>query len=95
MPAADENEISDALASMNFEDTEDTTVHEHTAAPVVHETVVHNVHEIREERIEREIHEYHEVTHIQPVIETEVLPARHFLATEDGLQDITDQMPAE
>lgn len=51
---------------------------------VVHETVHKDVHHVREELIRREIHN-HDIYHrIQPVIDVEVLPARHFLPVEGG-----------
>ncbi len=55
-----------------------------TIIAVVHETVHKDVHHVREELIRREIHT-HDVYHrIQPVIDVEVLPARHFLPVEGG-----------
>ncbi|ORY15609.1 hypothetical protein BCR34DRAFT_598342 [Clohesyomyces aquaticus] len=54
------------------------------APAVTHEVVKPTVHRIREEHIYREIHN-HEVYHrIQPVFETEVLPARHFIPNPQG-----------
>lgn len=51
---------------------------------MVHETVHKDIHHAREEVIEREIHT-HDVYHrILPVIDVEVLPARHFLPVEGG-----------
>ena len=51
---------------------------------MVHETVHQDVHHVREELIRREIHT-HDVYHrILPVIDVEVLPARHFLPVEGG-----------
>ena len=51
---------------------------------VVHETVKENVHHFREEVITREIHN-HDIYHrILPIIDVEVLPARHFLPVEGG-----------
>ena len=50
----------------------------------MHETVHKDIHHIREEVITREIHN-HEVYHrILPVIDVEVLPARHFLPVQGG-----------
>lgn len=55
-----------------------------TILAVVHETVHKDVHHIREELIRKEIHT-HDIYHrIQPVIDVEVLPARHFLPVEGG-----------
>lgn len=51
---------------------------------MTHETVHQNVHHVREEVVTREIHT-HDVYHrIQPIIDVEVLPARHFLPVEGG-----------
>jgi hypothetical protein len=51
---------------------------------VTHEVIKPVEHHIREERIYREIHN-HDVYHrIQPVYETEILPARHFVPSRNG-----------
>lgn len=51
---------------------------------MTHETVHKKVHHVREEVITRDIHT-HDVFHrIQPIIDVEVLPARHFLPVEGG-----------
>lgn len=51
---------------------------------VVHEKVHKAVHHVREEVITREIHT-HDVFHrIQPIVDVEVLPPRHFLPVEGG-----------
>ncbi len=66
-----------------------------TILAVVHETVHQDVHHVREELIRREIHE-HDVYHrILPVVDVEVLPARHFLPVEGGgLVEISaDEVP--
>lgn len=66
------------------------------APAVVHEVVKPAMHHTREEQIHREIHE-HEVYHrIQPVYETEVLPARNFVPNPkgNGLIEVSeDQLP--
>lgn len=62
---------------------------------VVHEVVKRHEHEIIEERIYREIHN-HDVYHrIQPVLQTEILPPRHYIHDANGnLVEITeDQIP--
>ena len=66
-----------------------------TVVAVVHETVHKDVHHIREELIRKEIHT-HDIYHrILPVIDVEVLPARHFLPVEGGgLVEISaDEVP--
>lgn len=51
---------------------------------MTHETVHQKVHHVREEVVTRDIHT-HDVYHrIQPIIDVEVLPARHFLPVEGG-----------
>lgn len=64
--------------------TYDTQVVETVAPAVVHEKVHRAVHHVREEVITREIHT-HDVYHrVQPIVDVEVLPPRHFLPVEGG-----------
>ncbi|KAH0176058.1 hypothetical protein KCU86_g16135, partial [Aureobasidium melanogenum] len=81
---------------VNLENTVDTDVTETWAPAVTHETVQPQVHHIREEVITREIHN-HDVYHrILPIIDIEVLPARHFVPTGNGdeLMEISeDEIP--
>jgi hypothetical protein len=66
-----------------------------TTVAVVHEVVKPHEHEIIEERIYREIHN-HDVYHrIQPVYQTEILAARHFVHDANGnLVEISeDEVP--
>lgn len=51
---------------------------------VVHETIHQEVHEIRQEVITREIHNHEYYHRILPIVDVEVLPARHFLPVEGG-----------
>lgn len=51
---------------------------------VVHETIHQQVHEIRQEFITREVHNHEYHHRILPIIDVEVLPARHFLPVEGG-----------
>ena len=63
---------------------------------MVHETITKDVHHIREEVITREVHN-HEIYHrILPVIDVEVLPARHFLPVEGGglVEVSADEVPS-
>lgn len=63
-------------------------------AAVTHETVIQNVHEIREEKITREIHNYDIYHRILPIIDIEVLPARHFVPGNGGYVEISeDEIP--
>ncbi|TKA72004.1 hypothetical protein B0A49_04150 [Cryomyces minteri] len=80
---------------VDLTNTEDTTVHERWAPAVTHEKIHRRIHHIREEQITREIH-YHDVYHrILPVIDVEVLPARHFVPAAGGgfLEIAEDQVP--
>ena len=51
---------------------------------VVHETIHQQVHEIRQEYITREVHNHEYYHRILPIVDVEVLPARHFLPVEGG-----------
>lgn len=51
---------------------------------VVHETIHQEVHEIRQEHITREVHNHEYYHRILPIVDVEVLPARHFLPVEGG-----------
>lgn len=59
---------------------------------VTHEVVKPTEHHIREEKIYREIHN-HDVYHrVQPVYETEILPARHFLrGSNNELVEVSEE----
>lgn len=46
---------------------------------MVHEEVHREVTEVIQEEIHRDIHEYDHYNYIQPVVETEVLPTRHYI----------------
>ncbi|KAF2084456.1 hypothetical protein K490DRAFT_68764 [Saccharata proteae CBS 121410] len=64
---------------VDLRNTHDTSYHERYAPAVTHETIYPQTHDIREERIFREIHT-HDIHHrILPIVDVEVLPARHFL----------------
>lgn len=74
--------------------SEDTTVYERWAPAVMHETITENVHEIRTEMITREIHNHHYFHRILPIIDIEVLPARHFVPLQGGYAEISeDEVP--
>ena len=62
---------------------------------VVHETIREEIHEIRQEFITREIHNHDYYHRILPIVDVEVLPARHFLPVEGGgLVEISrDEVP--
>ncbi|KAJ4296721.1 hypothetical protein N0V90_006769 [Kalmusia sp. IMI 367209] len=66
---------------VDLRDTEDSDKKTRWAPgkSVTHEVVKPTEHEIIEERIYREVHDYEVYHYIQPVYETEILPARHFV----------------
>jgi len=81
---------------VDLSNTVDTTVHETWAPAVTHEVVHKHFHNIREEVITRQVHT-HDVYHrIQPIIDIQVLPSRHFLlhpTTGEKIEVAEDQVP--
>lgn len=72
--------------------TEDTEVHTRREPAIIHETVRQDVHEIEEQHITRDIHQDHIFHRILPIEEIEVLPAKHYVQTQNGsLQEVTNQ----
>ncbi len=61
----------------------------------MHETIRQDVHEVRQEVITREIHNHDYYHRILPVVDVEVLPARHFLPVEGGglVEVSADEVP--
>ena len=53
------------------------------------------VYNIREEIITKDIHHYDVLHRVQPVVDVEVLPARHYVPTADGtLKEVSvDELP--
>lgn len=72
----------------HVERTADTTIYERWAPAITQETVTRNIHEIREEHIHKEIHKYHFKHLIQPVIDYQILPPRHFVHENGNLREI-------
>ncbi|KAH8594444.1 hypothetical protein B0O99DRAFT_595378 [Bisporella sp. PMI_857] len=69
---------------VDLKDSVDTEVITKTRPAAVHEHVTPTIHDIREEQITRETHT-HDVYHrLLPVIETEILPTKHYISSEDG-----------
>jgi hypothetical protein len=62
---------------------------------VTHETVKPHQHEVVQERIYREIHNHEVFRYIQPVYQTEILPARHWVynAKNELVEVSVDQLP--
>ncbi|KAI9800260.1 MAG: hypothetical protein M1833_003374 [Piccolia ochrophora] len=69
---------------VDLTNTVDTEIRETQAPAVVHETVLHDVHHIREEVIQREIHTHDIIHRVQPIIDVQVLPPRHFVPVAGG-----------
>ena len=90
--AASKRALPDLTGIVDLRNTADTDVREHIAPAVVHETLHRDVRRVREEKITREIHT-HDVFHrIQPIIDVEVLPARHFVPAADGsLREVAEE----
>lgn len=65
----------------NSEQTHVTTT---TLPAVTHEFVRPTLHEIRTEKVTREIHNYEIFHRIQPIIETVILPTKHYIHSPDG-----------
>ena len=64
--------------------SEEYHVNQRVAPAVTRETIRPEIHHIREEQITQEIHT-HDVYHrILPIVDVEVLPARHFLPVDGG-----------
>ncbi|KAF2223981.1 hypothetical protein BDZ85DRAFT_95365 [Elsinoe ampelina] len=69
---------------LDLTNTVDTSIHETWAPAVTHEKVNQHVEHVRQEHIQREIHT-HDIFHrVLPIMDVEVLPARHFYPSPDG-----------
>ncbi|CZT11331.1 uncharacterized protein RCO7_01320 [Rhynchosporium graminicola] len=69
---------------VDLTNTVDTEVITKTLPAVTHEHVTPVQHEIRQERIFREIHTHEVRHHILPVIDTQILPSKHYIMSPDG-----------
>lgn len=81
---------------VNLEDTVDTDKDVTVAPAVVHEVIKPHEHEVIQQRIHREIHNYTYYHRLQPVLQTEVLPPRHFIPNPDGeglIEISADELP--
>jgi hypothetical protein len=66
------------------------------APAVTHEVIKPHEHEVIQQRIHREIHNYTYYHRLQPVLQTEVLPPRHFIPNPDGeglIEISADELP--
>lgn len=82
--------VKDSKVPIDFKDvvdlsnTEDTHIDTKWSPAVTHENRTVNTHEIIQHAITREIHNHHIFHRILPIMDIEVLPARHFVPTDDG-----------
>ena len=72
-------------ASYNSTDTTREKTLQHA---VTHETVRTHVHHITHRAVYREIHEYDVMHRVQPVVDIELLPARHFVQEGEELKEV-------
>lgn len=61
-----------------------THVHTTYSPPVIKEVRETRRHHIQQQAVTREIHRHHMVRKVLPVVDAEVLPARHFIQQPDG-----------
>ncbi|ESZ93834.1 hypothetical protein SBOR_5775 [Sclerotinia borealis F-4128] len=69
---------------VDLTNTVDTTVHKRVAPAVIQEHVLPTEHEIITREIFREVHQHHYYHRALPVIDTEILPAKHYVYGDDG-----------
>lgn len=74
----------DLKGVVDLSNTVDTHVETKWSPAVTHETRTVNTHEIVERAITREIHNHHIFHRVLPIMDIEILPARHFVPTQDG-----------
>lgn len=67
-----------------------TTLHEQWEPAVTHETVTRRVHEVREHQIFPQVHNHHVHHRTQPVVDLELLPARHFVPVDGGYAEVNE-----
>ncbi|KAF2856416.1 hypothetical protein T440DRAFT_485514 [Plenodomus tracheiphilus IPT5] len=82
---------------VDLRDTVDVEKETTIAPAVVHEVIKPHEHEVIQHKIYREIHNYSYYHRLQPVMQTEVLPPRHFIPNPngEGLIEITaDELPS-
>jgi hypothetical protein len=68
-----------------------------TTTAVTHEIIKPHEHEVIQQQIHREIHNYTHYHRLQPVLQTEVLPPRHFIPNPNGeglIEISADELPA-
>ncbi|KAI9798140.1 MAG: hypothetical protein M1825_005644 [Sarcosagium campestre] len=80
---------------VDLHDSVDTEVITTQAPAVVQEKVLNEIHHVREEKIHRDIHTHDTIHRIQPIIDVQVLPPRHFIPVAGGgLKEVSaDEIP--
>ena len=80
------------LSGVAVKKEEDTvSLHEYHAPAVTHELIKEERHEVFQKVITRETHDYHIYHRILPIIDVEVLPARHFVPIQEGYVEIAEE----
>jgi len=80
------------LSGVAVQKEEDTvSLHEYHAPAVTHEIIKKQRDEVIQKVITRETHDYHIYHRILPIIDIEVLPARHFVPIQDGYVEIAEE----
>lgn len=80
------------LSGVAVKKEEDTvSLHEYHAPAVTHELIKEERHEVFQKVITRETHDYHIYHRILPIIDIEVLPARHFVPIQEGYVEIAEE----
>ncbi|KNG51331.1 hypothetical protein TW65_01346 [Stemphylium lycopersici] len=82
---------------VDLKNTVDTDREITWAPAVTHEVIKPHEHEVIQQQIHREIHNYTYYHRLQPVLQTEVLPPRHFIPNPDGeglIEISADELPA-
>lgn len=80
------------LSGVAVKKEEDTvSLHEYQAPAVTHQIIKEERHEVFQKVITRETHDYHIYHRILPIIDIEVLPARHFVPVQEGYVEIAEE----
>jgi hypothetical protein len=82
---------------VDLKDTVETDRDTTWAPAVTHEVIKPHEHEVIQQQIHREIHNYTYYHRLQPVLQTEVLPPRHFIPNPDGeglIEISADELPS-
>ena len=70
----------------------DTTVHTEWGPAVTHHTIQRDVHEVHQQHFTHDVHQDEFEHRVLPVVEHQVLPARHFVQLDGGgLKEISEE----